>query len=112
MLGLLEQSPFVDFVEKFRKDHGIALVIDEAVENKIKQYAKENGIPISTAIGRLLHKASALNYMDLQGKFTITEQMLDNPRYFDDLYVKWRLEQTDGTTDAPEQAAPVQTPEE
>lgn len=93
LLDMLERSPIVDFVEKFKRDHGLELVISEAVEKRIKDYARQNGIPMSTAIVRLLSKASALNYMNLTGKFDITEEMLDDPKYFDNLYVKWHQEQ-------------------
>ncbi len=93
LLEMLEQSPVVDFIEKFKKNHGIELVIDEKVESRIREYARENGIQISTALSRLLFKASALNYMDIHGEFHITEEMVDNPKYFDDLYVKWHQDQ-------------------
>ncbi|MDH5478090.1 MAG: AAA family ATPase [Nitrospinota bacterium] len=95
ILVMLEQSPLVDFIEKFRRDHGIELVIPEPVEQKIREYAKDNSIPISTALIRLLSRASALNYMNMKGKFTITEEMLENPKYFDDMYVKWHQAQMD-----------------
>ncbi|MDH5638875.1 MAG: AAA family ATPase [Nitrospinota bacterium] len=95
ILSMLEQSPLVDFIEKFKRDHGIELVIAEPVENKIKEYAKTHSIPISTALIRLLSRASALNYMNLKGEFVITEDMLDNPKYFDDLYVEWHQQQMD-----------------
>lgn len=93
LLKILERSPFVDFMEKFRRDQGVELVIPEAVENKIVKYAEENGIQVSAAISKLLAGASALNYMDWKGPFEITEEMLDNPKYFDELYVKWHQEQ-------------------
>ncbi|MDH5509487.1 MAG: AAA family ATPase [Nitrospinota bacterium] len=105
ILAMLEQSPLVDFVEKFKRDHGIELVIPEPVERKIKKYAKTHSIPISTALIRLLSRASALNYMNLKGEFVVTEEMLDNPKYFDDLYVQWhqrQMEMQDGNSDTPE----------
>lgn len=95
VLEILERSPLLDFVDKFKNDHGIDLAIGESVENKIKAYAKDRGIPLSTALTRLLFKASALNYMDIQGKFEVTEEMIDNPKYFDNLYVKWHQDQMD-----------------
>lgn len=95
ILALLEQSPLVDFIEKFQRDHGIELVIPEAVEKKIKAYAASANIPLSTALIRLLSRASALNYMNIKGKFTITPEMLDNPKHFDDMYVMWHQQQLD-----------------
>ncbi len=89
VLAILERSPFADFTEKFKSDHGIDLLIPENVENKIINFAKERSIQVSTALTRLLSKASALNYMDIQDSFTITEEMIDDPKYFDKLYVKW-----------------------
>ncbi|VAX17002.1 ATP-dependent Clp protease ATP-binding subunit ClpX [hydrothermal vent metagenome] len=94
VLEMLERSPLLDFIEKFKNDHGIELAVGEKVEEKIKVYAKKSQIPLSTALTRLLFKASALNYMDIQGKFDVTEEMIDNPKYFDDLYVKWHQGQT------------------
>ncbi|MGK7346737.1 MAG: AAA family ATPase [Candidatus Nitrospinota bacterium M3_3B_026] len=96
LLKILERSPFVDFIEKFYRDQGVELVIPKNVEDKIIKYAEENGVQVSTAINRLLKGASALNYMDWKGPFEITEQMLDNPKYFDELYVKWHKEQVEG----------------
>jgi hypothetical protein len=92
---MLELSPIFDFVEKFRRDHGIDLLISDEVEQRIRQFAADNNIPLSTAITRLLSKASALNYMNKQGKFEITWEMLENPKYFDDLYVEWHKSQAD-----------------
>jgi len=99
LLEMLEQSPVVDFIEKFKKNHGIELVIDEKVESRIREYARENGIQMSTALSRLLFKASALNYMDVHGEFRVTEEMVDNPKYFDELYVKWHREQLQNQED-------------
>ncbi|HJM83198.1 MAG TPA: AAA family ATPase [Nitrospinota bacterium] len=95
LLAMLELSPIFDFVEKFRRDHGIDLLISDEVEQRIRQFAADNNIPLSTAITRLLSKASALNYMNKQGKFEITWEMLENPKYFDDLYVEWHKSQAD-----------------
>ncbi len=95
MLNILARSPFVDFLEKFTRDQGVELKIGPAVEKKIEKYAKDRGIPISTALEKLMTGASALNYMDWQGSFEVTEEMIDNPKYFDELYVKWHQEQID-----------------
>ena len=93
LLALLEKSPLVDFIEKFRKDHGVELEVTEVAAEHIRDYAKENNIPFSTALERLLSRASALNYMNYQGKFVITPETLDDRKYFDNWYVKWRLAQ-------------------
>ncbi|MBI4665023.1 MAG: AAA family ATPase [Nitrospinae bacterium] len=92
MLKMLARSPFMDFVEKFRKDHGIELFISEDIEKKVEQYAAAQNMSVSAALVNLLSNASALNYMNWQGPFAVTEEALDNPRYFDELYVKWHQE--------------------
>ena len=95
VLAMIERSPFVDFVDKFKNDHGLDLGIDMDVENYIISYARENSIQVSTAISRFLAKASALNYMDTQEKFVITTDMLDDPKYFDKMYVEWHQKRKD-----------------
>ena len=46
LLKMLEKSPFVDFVENFRKEYGIELILDEDVQQYMEQYALENKIQI------------------------------------------------------------------
>ncbi|VAX22639.1 ATP-dependent Clp protease ATP-binding subunit ClpX [hydrothermal vent metagenome] len=90
MLKMMARSPFVDFIEKFKRDQGIDLSLSEKVEKKIEKFAKDQGIPISAAIEKVLTGASALNYMDWKGIFEVTEEVVDNPKYFDQLFVKWK----------------------
>lgn len=102
---MLARSPFMDFIEKFKRDHGIELVITEGAERWMEKYAVDNGIQLTAAIEKFLSAASALNYMNWQGPFTVTEETLGNPKYFDELYVKWHQEQLDkqGTPPPPQQ---------
>lgn len=93
VLKMLTRSPFMDFIQKFRKDHGIELNFTEQAERKIEKHAQDNGLSISSALAKLMQGASALNYMNWQGPFTVTEEAVDNPKYFDELYVKWHKEQ-------------------
>ncbi len=93
MLKIMERSPVFDFIEKFKRDHGVELYIKEDVEQTIRARAKETGVPVSTELKNLLAGAPALNYMDWKGPFEVTEEVLNNPKYFDDLYVKWHKEQ-------------------
>ncbi len=102
MLAMMTRSPFLDFLEKFKRDQGIELVFDENVEDYIKEYAGKKGIQVSTAIENMLSGASALNFMNWQGPFTVTREMVQSPGYFDRLYVKWHQEQvSNGITPPP-----------
>lgn len=89
LLKMLEKSPFVDFIENFKSEYGIELVIDEDVQNYIEAIAKRENSQISTTIKKLLSGASALNYMDYREPFKITKEMLDDPQYFDRLFTEW-----------------------
>ncbi len=101
VLAMLARSPLVDFIGKFKRDHGIDLVIEEEAERKIEEYAKEHKIQVSTAIEKLLSGASALNYMNWQEPFIVTAKVIDNPAYFDEMYVKWHQKILDGTSADP-----------
>ncbi|MBF0170833.1 MAG: AAA family ATPase [Nitrospinae bacterium] len=92
LLRLMERSPFADFADKFMKDHGVSLRFEAVAEERIREYAAEKGLSLTAAIADRLAGASALNYMDWQGPFTVTAEVLDDPRYFDRLFVTWRQE--------------------
>ncbi len=89
LLKMLERSPFVDFVESFRKEYGIELSLDADMQNYIEQYASQKNMQISEALKKLLSGASALNYMDIKGPYKITKEMIDDEKYFDKLFAKW-----------------------
>lgn len=90
LLKMLERSPFVDFVESFRKEHGIELILEEDVQGYIEDYAKrKNNMQISEALKKLLFGASALNYMGIKGPYRITKEMVEDEGYFDRLFAKW-----------------------
>ena len=48
---------------------------------------------VSATIKKLLDGASALNYMNHPGSFKITKKMLDDPKYFDNLFTEWHEKQ-------------------
>jgi ATP-dependent Clp protease ATP-binding subunit ClpX len=89
LLKMLKRSPVVDFIEGFKREFGIQLVMDAKVEEYIESYARENEMQISDAVKKLLKGASSLNYMNLKGKFKITRRMLEDPKYFDNLFTNW-----------------------
>ena len=89
LLAMMEKSPIVDFIEGFRRQYGVELVLDENAEQYIEQYARDKDIQISAAIQRLLGGAGALNYMDIKDPFEITREMLEDPKYFERLFTEW-----------------------
>lgn len=89
LLKMLEKSPFVDFIERFKKEYGLELVLDEDVQNYIEGIAKRDNLEVSATITQLLAGASALNYMNHQGPFKITKEILEDPKYFDQLFITW-----------------------
>lgn len=93
LLKILEKSPIVDFIENFRREFGIELIIDEDAQNYLENYAHQNAIPISATLRRHLSSASALNYMGIKGPFKITVEILRDAKYFDTLFAQWYEDQ-------------------
>ncbi len=93
LLKMLEKSPFVDYIESFRKECGIELILDEEVQNYIETVAKQKDMEVSATIKTLLASASALNYMNNKAPFKITKEMLEDPQYFDKLFIEWHKQQ-------------------
>jgi hypothetical protein len=93
LLKLLEKSPFVDYVENFRHEYGIELVVKEEIQEYIEAIAQRENLEVSATIKKLLDGASALNYMNHQGVFEVTKAMLDDPKYFDNLFTSWHEQQ-------------------
>jgi endopeptidase Clp ATP-binding regulatory subunit ClpX len=89
LLKMLKRSPFVDYVERFKLEYGIDLTLGPDVQSYIEEYAAKNNMQVSEALNRLLKGASALNYMNVEGKFEITEKMLEDGKYFDEIFTKW-----------------------
>ena len=89
VLEMLEKSPFVDYVEGFKKEYGIDLVLNEEIQHYIEKIAEREKMEVAATIKKLLAGASALNYMNHQGPFKITKEMIDNPKYFDKLFIDW-----------------------
>jgi hypothetical protein len=93
LLIMLEKSPFVDYVENFRNEYGIELILEEDIQDYIEEIAKQEDMEVSATIKRFLNKASALNYMGHKGSFKITREMLDDPKYFDNVFTEWHEKQ-------------------
>ena len=89
LLKMLEKSPFVDYIENFRKEYGVELVLAEEIQNYIEAVAKDRNTEVSATIKGFLDGASALNYMNQKGPFEVTREMLDDPKYFDNLFTDW-----------------------
>jgi ATP-dependent Clp protease ATP-binding subunit ClpX len=93
LLKMLERSPFVDFVQNFKKEYGIELILDEDVQNYVEQYAREKNVQISETLKKLLFGASALNYMGIKEPYKITKEMVQDEKYFDRLFANWYEDQ-------------------
>ncbi|MBW2092927.1 MAG: hypothetical protein JRI34_12500 [Deltaproteobacteria bacterium] len=89
LLKMLEKSPFVDFVEGFRREYGVELILEEEAQNYIEELAQKEGIQVSEAMKRVLSSAKALNYMNVTGPFTVTREMVATEGYFDRLFTEW-----------------------
>lgn len=93
LLKMLEKSPFVDYIEHFRREYGVELVLDDDIQNYIEAVAKDRNMEVSATIKSFLDAASALNYMNQKEPFKITRDMLDDPKYFDKLFIEWHEQQ-------------------
>jgi hypothetical protein len=89
LLRLLEKSPFVDFIDNFKKEYGIQLILDKDVQNYLDNYAHQNNIPLSNVLKKFLSGASALNYMGINEPFEVTKDMVQDEKYFDKLFSHW-----------------------
>ncbi|MBU0970338.1 MAG: AAA family ATPase, partial [Proteobacteria bacterium] len=89
LLEMMEKSPFVDFIENFKTEYGIELIMGEAVQQYVEEYAAQNKMQVSQALKTLLLSASALNYMGIRTPFEITLEMVQNKTYFDTLFTQW-----------------------
>jgi hypothetical protein len=86
---MLEKSPFVDFIDNFKNEYGIQLILDQEVQNYLENYAHQNNIPVSIVLKKCLSGVSALNYMGIKGPFKITKDMIRDEKYFDKLFSHW-----------------------
>jgi hypothetical protein len=98
LLKMLERSPFADFVENFKKEYGIELILNEEVQNYFEEYAQQNNIQISETLKKFLSGASALNYMGVKGAYKITKEIVEDGKYFDKLFARWYEEQKKKTS--------------
>jgi hypothetical protein len=92
MLSMLKRSPFVDYCARFFNEYGIRLIIEEEAQAFINEYAETNSIQVSDALKELLKGASSLNYMRIEGDYTISRKTLEDPKYFDKLFTEWHRE--------------------
>ena len=79
----------MDFIDNFRKEYGIELILDTEVQDYLENYADDHNIPISGLLRRSLSGASALNYMGIKEPFQITKDMIQDDKYFDRLFARW-----------------------
>ncbi len=93
LLALLEKSPFINFIDRFRWDYGITLSFTNAAMEYVENYAKQRNMQVSDALNKLLAGASALNYMNIREEFKIEPEMLEDEKYFDKMYVDWHKKQ-------------------
>ncbi|MBW2493058.1 MAG: AAA family ATPase, partial [Deltaproteobacteria bacterium] len=89
LLKMMEKSPFVDFVDNFKKEYGIELILDEDVQNYFEDYARQTNIQISETLKKFLSRASALNYMGVRGTYKVAKEMIEDEKYFDKLFARW-----------------------
>ncbi len=93
LLKLFETSPFVDFIEGFRREYGVRLEFGPGVETFFREKASKENAELSSTIKQSLAGASALNYMDVESPYLITIEMLEDPHYFDKLFTQWHEKQ-------------------
>ena len=96
ILKMLERSPFVDFVESFRREYGVELILDDSAQAYVEEVARRERIQVSAALDRMMKGASALNYMNVPSPFAITREMLEQEDYFERLFTEWHLKQKRG----------------
>ncbi|MBU2511104.1 AAA family ATPase [bacterium] len=93
LLEMIERSPFLDYIINFKKGHGVDLVIDEEAENYVIEYARQNNLQVSETLKNMLLGATALGFMNVKETFHITREMLQDKKYFDNLFTNWYQEQ-------------------
>ncbi|MBF0273790.1 MAG: AAA family ATPase [Nitrospinae bacterium] len=89
LFKMLERSPFMDFIESFKNNTGITISFNKSAEKYIKNYADKENIQVTEAIRTLTKGIDALNYMNYDKEFVITEDILKDEKYFDKIYVNW-----------------------
>lgn len=93
LLRLLQRSPFVDFTERFKREFGIDLILDDDIQRYIEEVARRENSELAAIVKNRLSGASALNYMNHKGPYRITREMIDDPKYFDKLFTEWHEKQ-------------------
>ena len=93
LLKLFETSPFVDFIEGFRREFGIRLEFGPGVEDFFRKLAADEDAELSATIKARMSSASALNFMNVESPFLVTLDMLEDRQYFEKLFTKWHEKQ-------------------
>jgi ATP-dependent protease Clp ATPase subunit len=86
------------FLNQYKMEYKIELILDEEVQNYFEEYAQRNNIQISETLKKFLSGASALNYMGVKGAYKITKEIAEDEKYFDKLFARWYEEQKKKTT--------------
>ena len=92
LLKMLKISPFEDFIDYFQREYGILLSFEDEAINFILERSSLDNLQVTEILNRALFGAHALTYMHIEGKFTIIKGMLENPKYFDNMFSTWFLE--------------------
>ncbi len=89
LLEMMEKSPFLHFIETFRMEHGVHLVMDDDVQDYVIERAKEKNAQVSETLKNMLFGATALGFMNIKGPFQIKKKMLTDKKHFDKLFTEW-----------------------
>jgi len=91
LLKMLKISPFEDYIDYFHREYGIILQFENDAIDYILSLSRKDNQQVTETLNKLLSGAHALTYMHIEGEFSVTEEMLENSKYFDDLFSKWFL---------------------
>ncbi|MBU2648272.1 AAA family ATPase [bacterium] len=89
LLEMLERSPFLDYINTFRQEHGIELDITTEAREYVTEYARQTNMQVSQTLKNKMFGATALGFMNIKGPFQITRAMLEDEKYFDTLFTEW-----------------------
>lgn len=79
----------MDFIDNFKKEYGIQLILEKEVQNYLENYAHQNFIPRSYLLKKFLCGALALKYRGVKEPFNITKDVVQDEKYFDKLFSRW-----------------------
>ncbi len=90
---MMEKSPFLDFIENFKMEHGINLIFDEEAENDVFEYAEGKNMQMYDTLNNMLFGATVLGFLNIKGSYHITKEMLRDKKYFDRIFTEWYQKQ-------------------